>query len=65
MDQYCPKDDFSSSVDFAEVILRQLHRRSPRSFFVPESFANSRVVELGCVRHSASELDLANGLSFT
>ena len=47
VDQYCPKDDFSSSVDFAEVILRQLHRSSPCSFFIPERLANSHVVELG------------------
>ncbi|KAM5543188.1 hypothetical protein V8D89_003062 [Ganoderma adspersum] len=36
-----------ASVDFAEVILRQLHRRSPYSFFIPEPFASSHVVELG------------------
>ncbi|PIL34005.1 hypothetical protein GSI_03713 [Ganoderma sinense ZZ0214-1] len=36
-----------SSVDFAEVVLRQLHRKSPHSFFIPELFAHSCVVELG------------------
>ncbi|KAI1791293.1 putative methyltransferase-domain-containing protein [Ganoderma leucocontextum] len=36
-----------ASVDFAEVILQQLHRRSPHSFFIPEPLTGSHVVELG------------------
>lgn len=43
----CTYPRWLDSVDFAETILQQLHRRNDIGFFNPSGLMNAHVVELG------------------